>query len=373
MRLIPLFAWFILLTCVVHAKESDHHLIVLPAGSVFHGDYFASGDSVEISGTVNGDVYVCAGQVIIDGIVNGDVIGLGGSFDLSGKVTRNCRLFGGQVFISGEIGNNVTVVAGNLQMLSSGIVRGGIVGIAGNIDIAASVGESATVIASNLRVSSHIQKRLQAQAGQIRLTSKAMVGGDVDYRSNAELFIDNGAIIQGKLIHHPSFVHELIKDTWVHRVLIGSKVVAFLMNFLYSFVMGILLIKVFPKNLKLALQVLNEAPWRAFSYGILVLVLLPLAALFLLMTVLGVPFALTLIAANIIGFYTAKIYSVIWASNWIFQKMVKNNQILRFFCGLILYFLLVPIPVLGVILGWSAMLLGIGAGVWGAIKPNTQA
>ena len=85
------------------------------------------------------------------------------------------------------------------------------------------------------------------------------------------------------------------------------------MNFIYTMVVGIVLIRMFPKNLENALSSLKEQPLKSFAYGVMVLVLLPLVALVLLMTIIGVPFALALIAANILSFYTAKVYCIFWA------------------------------------------------------------
>lgn len=373
---------FICLTflCTVFASADEvaeqQRVVILPSGSVHNGDYFAFGSSVEISGTVNGDVYALAEQVIVDGTVNGDVLSCGGSVDISGKVLRNCRLIAGQILISGDVGNNVTAVAGNLQMLGSASVGGNLVATAGNVDLAAKIGSDATILASNLRVSSQIKKDLLAYVGQLRLTSRVVIGGDLEYRSNTPIWMESGAVVRGTTTHHPSFVHELVKGTWIHSLLVGSKVLAILMNFIYSFVIGLVLIKIFPKNLEAAIDSLKHQPFKSLSYGIMLLVLLPLAALILLMTILGVPFALTLIAANIIGFYTAKVYTIFWASNWMFGKLgLKTNRLPIFFLGLIVYFGLTAIPIFGFILAFVAMLFGLGAGVLSQAKRsffNTQ-
>ncbi len=349
--------------------SKEQSVIVLPSGEVHNGNYFAMGSSVEISGTVNGDVYILAEQVVIDGVVNGDVLCCGGSIDISGKVSSNCRLVGGQILLSGPIGNNVTAVAGNLQLLSSASVGGSLVATAGNVDLSADIGTDATIVASNLRLSSSIKDNLQCYVGQMRITSRSVIGGDVDYRSSAEAWIEAGATIRGKVTHHPTFVHGLVKGTWIHGLLVGSKVLALLMNFIYTFVIGLILIKMFPKNLEAALHAIQSNPLKALCYGIMILILLPLAALILLMTVLGVPFALTLIAANIIGFYTAKVYSIFWASNWLFGKIrFKPNRLPGFTCGLILYFCLTSIPIFGTVVALAAMLFGLGGGILAQTK-----
>ncbi len=103
---------------------------------------------------------------------------------------------------------------------------------------------------------------------------------------------------------------------------------------------------------------------KSFFYGVLLLVLLPLVFLLLLITILGVPFALTLMAFNILGFYTAKVYSILWVSNWLGEKVgLHRHNLWAFFLIVVIYFGLSAIPVFGSILAFVAMLFGLGAGV----------
>ena len=357
------------MTAPAGSEKAEHNVIFLPSSEVHDGNYFAMGKSVEISGTVNGDVYVLAQQVVIDGVVNGDVLCSGGSIDISGRVLHNCRLAGGQILISGSVGDSVTAVAGNLQVLPSAAIGGSIVVTAGNVDLASSVGLDATIVASTLRLSSHIHKNLQGYVGEMRITSRAIVDGDVDYRSNAPAWIEPGSTIRGHIVHHPSFVHELVQGTWIQDVLLGSKMLVILMNFIYTFVIGVALLKIFPKNLEATLHILKTSPLKALTYGIMLLILLPLASLILLMTILGVPFALALIAANIVGFYTAKVYTIFWASNWMFSKVgFKHNRLPSYFLGTLLYFALAAVPFIGMGITLGCMLFGLGAGVLAQTK-----
>lgn len=364
--LFPIFFYFA--SCFAAVEEcgiaAQQNIVVLPAGEVYNGNYFAAGTTVEISGIVNGDVYVFAEQVVVDGEINGDLLGSGGSIDISGKVSHNCRIVGGQILMSGMIGGNVTAAAGNLQLLSSASLGGSLVATAGNADLASSIGSDVYIAASNLRISSEIHGDLKGYVGQMRITSKGVIDGNVEYRSSTEAWIEPGAVIKGEVTHRPSFVHGLVKGTWIQRVLVGSKVIAILMNFIYTFVIGAVLIKFFPRNLEAALNSLKIHPLKSLSCGLMILVLVPLASLVLLMTILGVPFALTLIAANIISFYTAKVYSIIFVSNALFGKMgLKTNRLPSFFLGTIFYFILTLIPIIGTIIAFAAMLFGLGAGI----------
>lgn len=339
-------------------------ILILPTTEVHRGDFFAMGRNVEISGTVEGDVYVFAGQVILDGVVTGDLLGVCGNMDISGHVSGNCRLLAGNVLISGDVKGNVSTLAGSVQCRPSAHLDHNFVSIAGTVNLGGTVAGDANLIASHVKVSSHIHHNLQGYMGELRLTSKAQVDGSVDYRSHSKAWIDPRALIHGEVLYHPSIVHKIVADTWMYHILIGSQVLIALMNFIYTFVVGLVCMRLFPDNFQMTLHTLDTHPWKALLYGAGILVLLPCVFLLLLITILGVPFALTLMAVNVIGFYTAKVYTIAWGSRWLFSKLGWQTQrALSYFCGVILYFVLIRIPFAGPSIAFIALLLGLGAGI----------
>lgn len=376
MRLITLFLLLIssfsfsgMAEEVVKKEEYVDEVIALREGEVFRGDYFALGDSIEISGVIEGDAYLAGTQIIVDGVIHGDLIATGGSIEISGKVMGNVRVLAGQATIGGEVIKNATVIAGNIQLPFSSKVGGNAVLIAGNADLGSFIGGNAIALASNLRVSGFIQKNLDVYAGRMRITSKAKIEGDLSYRSNEAASIDPAAQIKGVITYHPSLFHNVFDMPVLRGLVIGSKVAGTLMNFLYTFVIGIILIKMFPKKLESTLSMLQENPMRSFGFGLVLLIVLPIISLLLLMTVLGAPFALTLIALNIIGFYTAKVFSILWASNWFFSRIGwKKNKIPTLLCGQIIYYILTTIPFLGFFIAFFSMLFGLGAAVLAQTK-----
>jgi hypothetical protein len=344
-------------------------IVILPAGETHDGDYFAYGDNIEISGIVNGDVYLAGGQIFIDGQVLGDVLIAGGSVSIQGEVQNNVRVIAGQATIGGKVGHNVTVVGGNAQFPHSAVIQGSLVCCAGNVELASTIGSSVNVAASNLRISGQIKRNLAAFVGQLRLTSRAKIDGNLEYRSNTVAYIDPGAQVMGTLTHHPTLIQGLFKGKLFQGILLGSKIAGTLMNFFYTLAIGIIMLKVFPSKLHLALEALEKKPWKSWAFGAMLLILLPLVSLILLMTILGIPFALTLLALNVIGFYTAKVFTIFWVSNSTLTRIgLKKNRISTFFVGLICYFLITAIPILGTIVAFVTMLFGLGAGTFGQSK-----
>jgi len=342
--------------------------VVLPKDKVHEGDYFATGATIEISGTVKGDLYVFGSQISIDGKIEGDVISAGGTINISGEVARNARLGGGQVEINGTIGRNLTIMAGAIQLAPSSRIGGNAVLTGGNIDLEGAVLGSVTATASNVRLSGRVGQKMEAYTGELRLTSRAQIGENLEYTSSTEALIDPSAQIRGKTVYHPSAVKEFFHGKWKKRMVFGFRYLPILMNFLFSFVLGWVLLKLFSQRVKGILLVLDRRPWKAFWTGILVALLLPLAALLLFVTVLGLPIALALVAISLITFYTAKIFPILWISNKAFSRFrVRKNSLWALFLGLIGFFILVQMPFLGSVLSVIATMLGLGAIILGRL------
>ena len=369
---------FFLAAIPLYAFENHNHddevdIVVLPSTAVVNNDYFAYGRSVEISGTVNGDVYVFGGQVFIDGVVNGDVLVAGGTVDITGKISHDVRLLGGQAQISGEVGRNVTAVTATIEFAPGARIGQNIVILSGNVDLESRIGRNARIYASNVRISDGVNGNVTAYVGQMRLTSKAEIGGELQYWSNKNALIDSRAKVQGGVVHHPSFFYGVFHGKFFKSLKIGSKFAALLMNFFYSLVIALIIIRYFPQRIDRTIWALNHKPLQAIVAGLVLIIVLPLAFLALLITILGVPFALTLLSITVVSFYTAKVLSILWLSKHIFRKFdFQKHMRLYFTFGLIIYFLLTIIPYAGGVISFAALLLGLGGAALGKVDKPEQ-
>ena len=353
-------------TYVYPDDETDTEVVVLPHGETHDGDLFVTGKTVEVSGVVNGDLYVFGGQVFIDGTVNGSVICLAGTINHTGKVSQNVRILAGQIVIGGFVGGNVSILSGSLEVHPSTTIAGSLAVLSGNVDFAGVLNRNMRVYASNFRFSGDVKGDIEAFVGQMRITSRAEVFGSFEYWSNNEAFIDSSEILKKGIKHHPSFFYNLFKGKIFQSLKIGSKLATLLMNFFYSFVLGLVIMKFFPQRIKASMVVLNTKPLQALVCGIVILMVLPLACILLLITIIGAPFALTLLALNVIGFYTAKVFAILWVVSKMFKKVdFERYKKLYFVTGLVIYFLLTLIPYFGWILSTCSLLFGLGSVILG--------
>lgn len=375
MRLIFLFCFF--WTTFLSADEFDFFpekgdITLIPSGQVFHGRYVETGDTIEVDGIIDGDAYLVGTQIIIDGEIRGNLYAAGAVVVVNGKITGNSKILAGQVSIEGEIFGDSAIFGVNINFPSKGCLLGNLFLLAGYCDIENTIEGNVLALAGGLKLSGTMKKDLQTFVGRLRLMGTAEIDGNLTYRSSYSLTRDPGAKVLGEIVYKTSFFRDVVDMPILSGVVIGSRVASFLMNFLYTFGVGAILIRFFPKKIESALRVLRKTPWKSFFVGVLILILLPISSFFLLITVIGTPFALTLMALNIISFYTVKIFSILWLSNALFESIGwKKNKVLTLFLGQLLYYSLCYIPFVGWFISLFAMLFGLGSSILGQFKKDS--
>lgn len=344
---------------------SDGSIVVLPRGVVHEGDFFAFGKSIEISGIVKGDVYAFGAQIVIDGVVEGDVLLAGGSVSITGKIRESVRSLVGQMLISGDIGESVTCIAGNTEILPSSFIGRSLVALAGNVDLSGPIMQNARTYASNVRLAGKIDRNFYGFVGRLHITSSATINGRLDYWSDDEALISPYAHIH-RMKRHTTTYWKGFFDSFLSGILkISARYMPLMMNFFYSFIIGLVIMRFFPRKVHGAIRALSERPFQVFAAGTVFIMLLPIAFAALLISIVGAPFALTLLAINIIGLYTVKVVMILFVLAKIFPKSFDKRRRGYLFVGLIVYFLITAIPYLGPVISLSFILLGLGALVTG--------
>lgn len=343
-------------------------IVTVSSNEVIDKDFFtAAGEIVEISGTVNGDVYVAGGQVLIDGVVMGDLLVAGGVVVVSGDINQDVRVAGGQLSISGNVGRNLTVFGGSTEITQNASVKGGLFAVGGNISLLAPIGSDVWIAAGNLTLSNSVGGDVEAYVGNLRLTSKAKVSGNLTYTSETLATIDDGALIAGEIIRHKPPVEFTTGNfeksmNQLAKAFVKIRIVAGIFSFIAATIVGLIMLKLFPRFTKSTTEVLSKKAWMSLVVGFLALVFTPLAVIMLLLTVVGIPLALILLVFYPIYIYLAKIYVAYFvglnlSDRW--NLKVSDNWALIF--GLALFYVVQAIPYFGWLISLAAVLFGLGA------------
>ncbi len=344
-------------------KESsnDREIVTLPADAVMDRDYFAAGPTVEISGVVNGDVYAAGGQILVEGTINGDLLAAGGIVTISGTVSQDVRLVGGQTTLDGRIGRNVTIASGTVDITNAAEIGGSLVAAGGTVRVSAPVGGDAKLAAGTVTISDRIAGNLEAAVGVLRLTSNAVVTGDLTYWSQARASIDKQAQIGGAVTRGEFPEHWAPSAGGMLAALVGLKLLLVMTSFVSTLALGLLFLHFYPHAMQTAVSHLTERPLASLGLGFLALIATPLIAMFLGMTIVGLPLAVIVVAWLLIVMYMGRIFVIHWAGCRVFAWFGKEaSERWAFVTGLAIYSVMTLIPFLGELLITFVVLFGLG-------------
>jgi len=356
---IPLFVGGVVLA--QQLDYSQNKTVVLPKDEIVDKDYFAAGETVTISGTVNGDAYIAGGTVNIEGEINGDLFAAGGVVNLGGTITNDARVAGGEVTISSQINGNLTALGGNVNITDAANIEGSLVSGSGNLSIFAPIGKGLTVGSGNVTLGDTVGGDITAGVGQLTLTPNAQVSGDLTYWSDQDAQVQAGAQITGQTTHNippkPS------KDQ--PKKAIASTAIAFkIISFVSALIFGLILIKFLPVFASETKKIIGQKLLVSLGVGFLALVLTPIAFIVLLLPVVTIPLALILVVGFLITLYLAKIFVAMWAGHRISKIFnLKTGNYSTFLLGLVVIYIITLIP----FIGWLVWLLVVLTGTGGVV------
>ena len=325
-------------------------LVNIKKDESFDGTLFSAARTLDISGTINGDVF-CAGQdVTISGTVHGDVICAAQNLRISGVVEGDARLAGQQVNIDGEIQHNLSVAGQNFTLEGKGKVLGDVMSATQTSSYRGSIGRDLGVASETATLSGSIGRTVKMTGTQLVLTDGASIAGDLNYTSSNDLRTDRNVVITGATHHTqppakkaPTFASRL---GWLLLVLSSM------------LLMGLFLVAVFRKNLVAATDNAKKHTLQTLLVGLFALFAVPVAAMTIMFTVVGLPIGIFLILM-----YMAILVASASVSAFFIGKMLpikSTNPALTMLAGTVILFFAYLAPILGGLVVMAALSFGLG-------------
>ncbi len=355
--LLPLVAILVLAPITLaQSNFRNEEVATLSKNETIDKDYFATGEKVTLSGTVNGDAYLAGGNIIVDGTVNGDLLVGGGNINITGDVTGDIRVAGGSIQIDGAVGGNITTLGGNVRIDDDSDVEGSVVAGAGNMEVFGPIGKGITAGAGTLLIGNTVGGDVVAGVEELDLAANAKINGELNYMSEEKAGIAEGASVTGKINHQ---VTQGVDEEDKEKLFAGLNIGFAIFKFLTLLVIGSLLLWAVPNFMRNTSVAVRENPLQSLAIGFLVLVVTPIVAVVLMITLIGLPLGLVLLLGYFFLIYISVIFTAVAVGDRILDK--KSNRFLAFALGLFIISVLLLVPVIGGLVDFAAMLLGLGA------------
>jgi hypothetical protein len=278
--------------------------VIVPEGDVIAEDLTAVAGRVIIEGTVEGDLIVVVGELTITGSVTGDVIGFASTrVRVDGTVDGSVRIASPSISIGGAVGDDVAALAVDADL--DAVVGRDVLVVAGSADVAGTTGRDVRGQAWWFDVAGEVGRDVLVKADSLDLEAGTRVAGDVLYLASSDAGVADAATVQGRLVRRT-----VLEPVWARAV---ERLVAVL-GLLGLVLGGLTLAWLFRRTTRRAVAVTGDRPLAALGTGVALVLLPPLVAVPLSLTLVGLPVALLLLVLWVIGLFLGAVPAVSWAA-----------------------------------------------------------
>lgn len=343
------------------------------APAMAQDDVYLAGAQLHIDSEVRGDVLAAGGTVAVLQPVGGDAMLAGGMVDVRAPVGDDLRAAGGTVTVSSAIGDDAVVTGRRVHVTRTASIGGRAWLAGGEVVIDGRVAGELRAAGGTLVVAGQIGGDAELAGETIELRPGAHIVGNLVYRSRNEARVPPGAQVDGE-----------VRRIAVETPAIGraARTAGRLVAFTALALAGIVLYLLFPQFALAAARTLDAAPWRALALGFASLVAIPMLALLLLVSVVGIPLALALLAAYLIMLLAGFLVGVLYIGDLGLSRLAparaqtRLGVVAAIVVALAVLWLVHLVPVLGGLVAFLILLFGSGAlllGIFHRYRPTPPA
>jgi cytoskeletal protein CcmA (bactofilin family) len=327
--------------------------ITVPSNRTVDSTLYATGNNIDVAGTVQGDV-ICAGQSInISGTVTGDVLCAGQSVHIDGTIEGNIRIAGQNVTVSGSVGRNANIVAQNATTDSGSKIGGDIGIVAQNSNINGSIGRDLAAASGSATVNNTVGRNIHANVNQLTLQSEAQVQGYIDYTSSNNLDRQNGTEVNGRITRHepPAGQGDI---SWV-----GLGWAFTLYVVISMLIVALVLVLLMPRAFQTAANTALASMGKTILIGIAASILVPIIIVALMFTLIGIPLGILLLLAWLVILFLSGPFAAYLLGRLILRDSARN-AVLVMLLGAVVLIILYLIPFLNILVLLLALWFGVG-------------
>lgn len=339
----------------------------------FGGDLFIGGGSLTVRTPVKGDLFAAGGSIDVDTPVAGDAVMAGGRLRLGSDIGRNIYAAGGHVNVLGKVGGNARMAGGQVEIAPQAEVAGNVTVTGGTVQLRGAIKGHVQAAGGQLLIDGPIAGDVIATSGRVTLGPSARIAGKLRYRSGSPLEQDAAAQVTGGVEQLlPSLrsgedkarAAQAALEAREHERRFASPVRAWTVGLM---LLAALLLALMPGVSANVARTLRERSGRSLLAGFALLVCVPVGALLLFITIIGIPAGLAILAAYLALLPVAYVASAVGAGDWALQRWqpqrgTKTAWRIGAAClALLVLALLGWVPVLGWVIAFLALLAGLGA------------
>ncbi len=349
----------------VHAaQDAVQQNVLLSKSEIVNDNFVRFGQDITIQGTVHGDVILAGSTMTVDGTVDGDVIAVGQTVRINGTVGGNLRVAAQTIILSGSVGRNVSLLAETIHIDEKATVGWSVQSAGRSLALNGTVNGNAHFYGAMADMRGTVNGNAffgMSEDGTLRLSEPASIGKDLTYQANEQLAIPAGVTVSGAVRRQEPAFRESDLKQFFRSLDIYSRVA----SIFGALVVGLVLVSLLPRWSNRVVAAMRAKAARSFGWGALLAVAIPVLAIILLFTIIGIPLAIITLLLYGIAWYVTRVYLGLFVGTWIMSRFGKKYEhganIWVMALGVAIVSLIGWIPSVGWILTTLASLWAFGA------------
>ena len=323
-------------------------------------NYYAAGNRLEVRGPILGDALLAGRDIIINQPVDGDVLGAGWRVTLNAAAHDDVRVAGAEVTLAAPVDGDVTIAGGQVTTGPALRVAGRSWISGGTVRVEGAFARDLRVAGRTVQLGAEVQGPVEITAETVEILAGARLHGPLTYRSPKPAVIAAGAVLGGPVVFKQIESEEARRASsfrGVSSVLFAAHLLA----------VGLLFVALLPRTAGDVATMLRQQPGRSLLAGGALLVALPAAAVVLILSILGLPLGLALMAVYLVALLaslvtTALVVGQLEASWWQHAAQATRGRNAGFVvAGVLTLAVLRALPIVGGLVVLVSVLFGLGA------------
>ncbi|HUO35175.1 MAG TPA: hypothetical protein VMU43_09295 [Candidatus Acidoferrum sp.] len=326
----------------------------LEAGQEVPTDLIVAAERTRIDGNVDGDLIVWSRDVVVNGHVKGDILGFAEELTVNGPVDGNVRVFAQTLSLQSSVARNVTAWCRDIDLNEKSSVNGTVTLGGANLNLNGAVTGDGLLFGDTIDIGGSMGHDLLIRAGNFSIGPQAQIQGHVKYNGRNQPVVSSSAKlaypIQVNIVKRNYRPNYAAPEYYWHEVLFWGA------RFLFGLVI-LLLAPGFFFDVESSLK--RYAP--ASGVGVLFLCAVPVIAVLVCLTVVGLGIGIASILLYIVIAYSGRVFVGAWLGEKILGATPgAGHAIARLALGLALIQAATMLPFLGILISVLAAIWGVG-------------
>ena len=297
----------------------------LPANRALTNETWLLAHSIDLRGTARDDCFLFAdtfgGQttnttptLFLSGTFGADLWAAGETVELTGTVADHARLIASKTLsLNGKVGHNVLAFGTSLSLGEGGVIGGDATLAGQEIILNGTVTGNTSLYGNKVTLAGRFGGNVNVTAEEITVMPGTRIAGNLTYRMDKDLVLDSNVTLGGHMIKTERIVPESTESpltTLMIQLALYSGAILF----------GLVFVSLMPGIVALSVHKLGESVWRCLLFGFVTFCLMPMAAFFLLFTLVGIPLSVMILLCYTILLYSGKIITALFVGHLLVRR-----------------------------------------------------